>query len=198
MTRLAAAVLGVLAALALAAQPPTSPKPLPVSQAPADLRPTISRADVMIAAMHDALVRELNDAMERGGAAAAVDSCHIDAAAVSQRLGRTHGIPAGWTSDRLRNPTNMPQAWSAGIVKEYAGRRARDVEGFAIDLGDRVGVLRPIAQRPMCVGCHGPADQVGQGVRQVLAERYPADRAIGFENGEIRGWYWVEMPKVLR
>jgi hypothetical protein len=38
---------------------------------------------------------------------------------------------------------------------------------------------------------------VGQGVRAVLAERYPADRAIGFANGEIRGWYWVEMPKIL-
>jgi hypothetical protein len=32
-------------------------------------------------------------------------------------------------------------------------------------------------------------------MRQLLAERYPADRAVGFEEGQIRGWYWVEMPK---
>ena len=31
-----------------------------------------------------------------------------------------------------------------------------------------------------------------------LAERYPSDKAIGFENGEIRGWFWLEIPKVAR
>jgi hypothetical protein len=199
MMRLAiAAAVASAAALTTTAQSQPLPAPLPIASAPADLRPTISRADVLIAAMHDALLRELNDALDRGGPAGAIDSCHIDVTAVSQRLARSHGVPAGRTSDRLRDPTNAPRPWAAAIVRDYAGRRARDVEGFAVDLGDRVGVLRPIVERQMCAGCHGPADGVSQGVRTVLTERYPADRAIGFTNGEIRGWYWVEMPKILR
>jgi hypothetical protein len=31
-------------------------------------------------------------------------------------------------------------------------------------------------------------------VREELAERYPADRATGFKVGDIRGWFWVEVP----
>ena len=193
---LAVALASVAVAVAIPAQTPSAPKPWPISAAPAEMRPTISRADLMITAMHDALLRELNDALARGGPGDAIDACHIDVTAVSQRLGRSHGVPAGRTGDRLRDPTNAPRPWAAGIVKEYATRRARDVEGFAVDLGDRVGVIRPIAERSMCAGCHGPLEGLGSGVRQVLAERYPADRAVGFANGEIRGWYWVEMPKI--
>ena len=75
---------------------------------------------------------------------------------------------------------------------------SRSVEGFAVDLGDKVGVLRPIVERPMCAGCHGPAEQLHPAVKLALTERYPADRAVGFVDGEIRGWFWVEMPKVPR
>lgn len=45
------------------------------------------------------------------------------------------------------------------------------------------------------MGCHGPAGKLSPGVRSALEHRYPADRAAGFREGEIRGWYWVEVPK---
>lgn len=35
-------------------------------------------------------------------------------------------------------------------------------------------------------------------VRAALMDRYPVDRAIGFTEGEIRGWFWVEVPKTPR
>ncbi|HXW04131.1 MAG TPA: DUF3365 domain-containing protein [Vicinamibacterales bacterium] len=193
----AAAMAGLLGLAGLSAQPP-SPQTWTISAAPPELRATISRADVMIATMQDALLRELQDGLARGGPAGALASCHLDAAALSERLARSHGIPAGRTSDRLRQPANAARPWAAGIVREHAGQRARDIEGFAVDLGDRLGVIRPIAERPMCAGCHGPAESLSPAVRDALAARYPADRAIGFQDGEIRGWYWVEMPKVLR
>lgn len=47
----------------------------------------------------------------------------------------------------------------------------------------------------MCALCHGPAASLSPEVRHALAARYPADRAIDFKEGEVRGWYWVEMPK---
>lgn len=166
-----------------------------IDQAPSELRPAISRADVIIASVQNALIAELTDALQRGGPMKAISACHLDAIALTQRVGREEGLAVGRTSDRLRSPTNAPRDWAAAIVKEYSGRRASDVAGFAVDLGSRVGVMRPIAQRPMCMGCHGPADRLSPGVRSVLEDRYPADRAVGFREGEIRGWYWVEVPK---
>lgn len=171
--------------------------PWPIRDAPAELRPVIARADTMIAAMHDSLLRELSRGFEKGGADQAINSCHIDSLLMAQRISR-EGAAAGRTSDRLRSPTNTPRPWAAAIVSENAGRMARDVDGFAVDLGDRVGVIRPISERPMCANCHGPAGKLSPTVRRELAERYPADRAVGFKEGEIRGWFWVEVPKTPR
>jgi hypothetical protein len=170
-------------------------KSWPLSQAPAELRLTIARADLVIASMQDAVIRELDDALSRRGVAGAISSCHMDATALTERVGRYEGFAAGRTSDRLRNPTNAPRPWAAALIKANAGRQARTVEGFAVDLGPAVGVLRPIVERPMCAGCHGPTDRMSPGVKAVIADRYPADRATGFKEGEIRGWFWVEMPK---
>ena len=169
-----------------------------IADAPAELRYPISRADLVVVSMHDALLRELNNALEQGGPAFAIQSCHIDVVSAIQRIGRQEGIAAGRTSDRLRNPTNVARPWAAPLVEANSGRTARDVDGFAVDLGDKVGILRPIAERPMCASCHGPAGKIDSVVQKTLLERYPADRATGFADGEIRGWFWVELPKKMR
>jgi hypothetical protein len=166
-----------------------------IAEAPAELRPAISRADAVIAAMHDALLWELNSGLEQGGPVLAIKSCHIDATRVSQRVAREEGLAAGRTSHRLRNPTNAPRPWASPIVKANAGRRVQQVDGFAVDLGDKVGVIRPIAQGRQCGSCHGRPDKFSTAIRAELKDRYPVDAAVGFEEGEIRGWYWVEVPK---
>lgn len=185
--------VGLTGAASIGAQSPF--KSWPTSQAPPELRPAISQADLIIVGMQDSVLRELGDALSRGGPGAAMSFCHLDATFLSQKIGRTEGVAVGRTSDRLRNPTNAPKAWAEALVKANAGKQARSVEGFAVDLGDKVGVLRPIAERPMCAGCHGPTDTLSPAVRSTLADLYPVDRAVGFKEGEIRGWFWVEMPK---
>ena len=166
----------------------------PINDAPAPMRQTIARADLVIASMQDAVIRELNETFARGGPDLAIRSCHIDTTLTTHLLKR-EGIAAGRTSDRLRSPSNRAPKWSEEFIRTWAGRSARDVAGFAVDLGDRVGVLRPIAEREICANCHGPLDRLTPRVREVLADRYPRDRATGFREGEIRGWFWVEMPK---
>ena len=167
-------------------------------EAPAELRYPLSRADLIVASMQDGLLRELTGALRTGGPAFAVKSCHIDVIGIIQRIGRQEGVAAGRTSDRLRSPTNAPRPWAAALVAENAGRRVHDVPGFVVDLGDKVGVLRPIVHRPMCAACHGAADAIDPAVRTELRDRYPRDQAVGFAEGEIRGWFWVEMPKTPR
>jgi hypothetical protein len=186
---------GLLAAASLQAQAPLPPGSWRINEAPAELRYSITRADLIVAAMQDALLRELSAALDTGGPAHAVRSCHIDVIGVTQRIAREEGVAAGRTSDRLRNPTNAPRPWAAPLVAAHAGRPAREVEGFVVDLKDKVGVLRPIAHRPMCATCHGARDRIAPAILGELADRYPSDRATGFREGEIRGWFWVELPK---
>ena len=181
--------------IASSAQTPLPAGTWRISDAPAEMHSSISRADLVVVSIQDALLRELTDALGQGGAAFAIQSCHIDVVGAIRRIERWEGVTAGRTSDRLRNPANAPRAWAAPLVSANAGLKARAVEGFAVDLGTAVGVLRPIAERPMCASCHGPAAKIDPRVKAALTVRYPTDRAIDFNDGEIRGWFWVEVPK---
>ena len=192
----------LLCALVLAppayAQPPLPPGTWRAPDAPAEMRYPLSRADLIVASLQDALLRELTEKTRAGGPAFAIKSCHIDVIGIIQRIGRQEGVAAGRTSDRLRSRANAPLPWAAALVTANAGRRAADVPGFVVDLGNKVGVLRPIAERPMCAACHGAANKLEPPVRAALRDRYPQDQAVGFADGEIRGWFWVEMPKTPR
>jgi hypothetical protein len=184
-----------LLAVSAHAQTELPPGTWSVSNAPAELRDAISRADVVLKSMDEKMMRELTAALGAGGAGRAMEACHADVDEAAYRVARAEGIAAGRTSDRLRRPTNAPRPWAAPLVKAYAGKPAKDVEGFVVDLGETVGVIRPMAQRPMCAACHGPADKFSPAVRAALKDRFPADRGTGFKEGEIRGWFWVEIPK---
>jgi hypothetical protein len=166
-----------------------------ISQAPAELRRPIQRGDLVIISLQDAMLGELSRELDQGGPAVAIRACHLDTTSAAYRIAKQEGILAGRTSDRLRVPTNLAKPWAAPMVAQYAGQRAANVEGFAVDLGDRVGVLRPIAERPLCAGCHGDPEKLDRRVRAELADRYPKDTALNFTTGEVRGWFWVEVPK---
>jgi hypothetical protein len=64
-----------------------------------------------------------------------------------------------------------------------------------VDLGDRVGVLRPIGTAEACTRCHGAEADVHRTIGGALAKSYPHDRATGFAPGDLRGWMWAEVPK---
>ena len=170
----------------------------PIREAPEELRPLIVDADLAIVSMQDALLRQLHDKLAQGGPELALGACHIDTSALARRLARSHEFIGGFTSDRLRDAANRPRPWAAGFVRANAGKPAREVPGFIVDLGDRVGVLRPMAQQEICASCHGPADRISPSVRKLLDVRYPGDQAVGFTTGEIRGWFWVELSKPER
>ena len=195
VTAAAGAAIWLVASLA-AAQP--AHRSWRIGEAPPQVRDSVSRADLVIVAMQDAVLRELTSALASGDTASALAFCHVDAGAAARRIAAAEHVAAGRTSDRLRNPANAPRPWAAALVAANAGKRSKDVDGFVVDLGDRIGVLRPISQRAMCAACHGPADAIAPEVRTAVARRYPTDRATGFNEGEIRGWFWVEMPLTPR
>ena len=112
-----------------------------------------------------------------------------------QRLGREEGIAAGRTAARLRTPSNAPKPWAAPIVKEYANAKAADVDGFAVDLGDCVGVMRPVAHRAVCSPCHGVEEKLNPEVRKELKDRYVVYYATGFKDGDLLVGFGLRYPK---
>jgi hypothetical protein len=122
-----------------------------------------------------------------------VEVCHTAAQPLTATVAQQQGLELGRTSHKLRNPKNAPRPWAADYVRQHAGQQAAKVEGRVYDLGDRVGVLKPIPTGALCLTCHGA--QVAPELQQVIAAKYPADQATGFAEGELRGFFWAEVKK---
>jgi len=198
MTRFVAFVTGALVSLCfvlLEGQTAGVWPTYPIKQAPAELQPAIQRADLLIVEMQNATSIELSRALSSGGPGDAIRVCHLSATSLAHRLGREEGIAIGRTAARLRTPVNAPKPWAAPIVKQYADAKAARVDGFVVDLGEKVGVMRPVLHRETCSPCHGLETELDPQVRAELKDRYVKDRATGFKVGDLRGWIWVEVPK---
>lgn len=155
----------------------------------------VEQANEAIRALQAGLVEALTSAMKEGGPPSAVHVCRDEAQTIAEHVSQEKGIDVGRTSHRLRNPKNAPRPWAEVIVREAAEKKTSDVESHVIDLGDKVGVLKPINTLGLCTNCHGSPDEVGADVKQALAEAYPEDQAVGFAVGDLRGWMWAEVPK---
>ena len=182
-----------LLALSLLALP--APVPFDPAAAPPALEAPLRRADEAIARLQQGLQARLGKALAEGGPAAAVAVCRDEAPRVAAEVEAATGVRLGRTSDRLRNGRNVPPAWAAAAAAASAGRRAADVRAQGFDLGDRVGVLRPIAVAPVCTRCHGAPEAIPADVAAALKAAYPSDRATGYAPGDHRGFFWAEAAR---
>ena len=105
------------------------------------------------------------------------------------------GVKVGRTSARLRDPDNAPPRWARAYVAATDGKKTLQVEPLAFDLGDRVGVLRPMDTRQACLRCHDARERVAASTRAWLARAYPRDRSFGYAQGDLRGFWWAEAPR---
>jgi hypothetical protein len=171
----------LLAALVLA-MPADRKEPRPQSPAelPPALGPALHRAEEAIRAAACEAERRFGEGDPDANAARCQGAAPVP------------GVEVGRTSARLRNPRNAPPPWAASWVAATDGRKAADVAAVAFDLGDRVGLLRPIEIRQRCLACHAPRKELEEGTRDWLASAYPRDRALGYALGDLRGFWWAE------
>ena len=153
---------------------------------PAELRPALQRAEDAIHSAACDVEREFGEGDPDLNAA----RC--------EGVKSVSGVAVGRTSARLRNPRNAPPAWAREYVAATDGRKAAAVAPRVFDLGNRVGLLRPIEIRRRCLTCHAAADSLAPSTRAWLRSAYPRDRAFGYALGDLRGFWWAEAPKTGR
>lgn len=138
-------------------------------------------------AMARRLMGELEEALDTGDPAAAVEVCRRRAPKIAQAIAGEYGLKIGRTSYRLRNPANVPPEWARELVAD----RVAGPTWLAGPDGELAGLL-PIRLKVECTMCHGPKEEIAPEILSVLAQRYPKDAATGFHPGDLRGWFWVE------
>lgn len=141
------------------------------------------------AALVKRLSGRLKDVMQAEGPAAAIEVCSVEASDIAAAVGEDEGLRIGRTSLKLRNPGNTAPEWVKPLLKGDA-----KVAQFTSLDEHTLGGLLPIRLQAACVTCHGPAASLSDDVREQLSTHYPDDAATGYQAGDLRGWFWVEVP----
>lgn len=138
-------------------------------------------------ALFTRLSGRLMEATADAGPAEAIGVCSQEAVTIANEVGAEHAVHIGRTGVRLRNPNNQAPEWAATLVEQKV-----DTPVFAVLSDDSAAALLPIKLQPQCLMCHGPEEQIVPEIKQKLAQLYPDDRATGFNEGELRGWFWIK------
>lgn len=165
----------------------------PTSAATTELSVPSAAAKEKAVAAKDALFQRLSgrliEVMQTEGPAAAIAVCSREAATFAREVGREQGLEIGRTSLKLRNLANRPPHWVQPLL------RKPPTEPKFVSLEDgHTGALFPIRLGEKCLTCHGLEEQLPEEVKSQLAALYPVDQAIGYREGDLRGWFWVDVP----
>lgn len=137
------------------------------------------------------------------GPEAAIAVCKTLAPEAAGNASRERGWRITRVSLKVRNPAiGSPDAWEQRVLADFDARAARGEKPDALEAAEvvtepqgryfRYAKALPVA--PLCLSCHGTADNVPAGVRERLAKEYPHDRATGYLAGQIRGAISVKRP----
>jgi hypothetical protein len=199
MKRLAPCLFLLTSLLAGCPKPSETPKPSAEPGTPAETRNPAGeeatadtpRAKAMAAAkaLGTQLKAQLKMAIDKDGFPGGIKACKVAAPEIAASVSAKRSLKVGRTSFKLRNPKNAPPAWAKAQVEAKLAEPS-----FAEAEDGTLHALLPIKLEPLCVSCHGPAEGLPPEVKQALARDYPEDQATGFQPGDLRGYFWVEVP----
>lgn len=140
---------------------------------------------------------ELMKAVSEGGMAGAIKVCKEMAPAVMARYAEHPGWSIKRVTDKPRNPGHMVDSIQREVLAKFATAdpEHKDCIGTWMDAGTgkTYHYFKPIAMDGMCTKCHGTAEAMDPDVAMMLPEFYPEDQATGYEVGDLRGMFVVEI-----
>lgn len=146
---------------------------------------------------------ELKQALEAGGAPHAISVCTQVAPAIARELSLKTGWQVHRVSLKVRNPLlGTPDAWEQQVLKAFEARLAAGEKPEALEhaevvtepAGRAFRYMKALPVAAPCLNCHGTKETVKPAVAAALREHYPADRATGYQEGQIRGAVSIKRP----
>ncbi|MFA6178401.1 MAG: DUF3365 domain-containing protein [Candidatus Methylopumilus sp.] len=137
----------------------------------------------------------LKQQLESSGTESALSVCKDIAPAMSAQYSNDTRLVKR-VSLRPRNGNiGVADDWETTQLKKFdqavaSGKPASEMEVNAITNekdGRWFRYMKAIPTQPMCLQCHGGADDIKPNVQALLKQLYPNDLAVGYKVGEIRG-----------
>ncbi len=161
--------------------------------AKADKKQAVKEAQQITKAFGGALKKELEKAMKAGGPINAINVCNTKAMPITKQAAIDHNALVTRVSLKNRNPENIPNEWQKLVLEDFDARAAKgeDVKkmGFSKiveeDGKKTIRFMKALPSDGVCLVCHGTV--IDAGLQAKLKQLYPDDKAVGYDNGQVRG-----------
>ena len=145
------------------------------------------------------LLASLQEAINNSGPEGAIPVCKDMAPKMAGKVLQETGWKVKRVSLKARNEARaIPDEWEKAALEDFDKRAASGESPAQLEKGEMVGneyrYVKALPVQPLCLNCHGSADQISPAVKSVLAEHYPNDRATGYSVGQIRGVISARKP----
>ncbi len=142
----------------------------------------------------------LQKAIKENGAEQAIDFCNHEAMKITDSLSKAEGAIIRRIAKKYRNPKNEVNPVESKIFKQYIMEWLSGVtlkSKIAIDENGHPVFYKPIITNKNCLTCHGtPGETMPQNLADKIADLYPNDKAINFEDGHPRGMWAITFPEI--
>lgn len=153
-----------------------------------------SKGDSLVTKTFDLLRNTLTKAIGEKGFVGAVEFCNTQALELTNSF-TSEGITVKRSSDKLRNPANAPDTIEQRILSSFLQLKKENREIKPVLEKDAAGnhhYFKPIILQAMCLNCHGDkTTQIKPNVWNVIQQKYPADAAFDYKEGDLRGLWHV-------
>lgn len=169
----------------------------------ADLRQLTEESRTVADQLVQQIRSELVKSMETSGPLRSIIVCKYNVPEISSALSRKSGWKVSRVALKARNPAlGGPDAWEQKVLAQFEARAERGDKPEALEHAEIVvegnrhyfRYMRALPVGPLCLACHGSAEQLNPAVKAQLAVEYPHDRATGYRLGQVRGAVTVKRP----
>ena len=176
-------IIGLSASLLLAGE---------VSKADKELASVIKMGQKSSQTLIKTLGSKLKKKMEKGNELKALQFCADEAYNITQKVNKKLpvGVRVKRISRKYRSPANAPLADEIAVLDSFEAIKNANVI-LPKELVQRVDAktykyYKPLTMQKLCLKCHGKVSKDIE-YKRALAERYPLDKAMGYEKGDVRG-----------
>ncbi|MEM7016308.1 MAG: DUF3365 domain-containing protein [Pseudomonadota bacterium] len=132
----------------------------------------------------------LQEAIQTGGLAHAINVCSVEAPNIAEKLSKETGWQVKRVSLKPRNKSSaVPDDFEKKILEQFNAQQSKGEAPAAVEhaeiLNQQFRYMKAQVVEGLCLNCHGSS--LSPEVIKALGKHYPKDVATGYSLGEIRG-----------
>ncbi len=146
------------------------------------------------------LAKNLMGAINKGGTEYALAFCNTNAITLTDSMAHALSARIKRVSDKPRNAGNQANEIELAYIQVLKDRMAsgEQPEAKMNEIEGKMVGFYPIVTNQMCLQCHGKAEEnIKVATLQKINKLYPADKATGYADKELRGLWVIEMDRKL-